>query len=201
MTTTAMTTREIRSELDEIAMLLPPPGMLPEPGLLARLQTHSLRDLYRIIVLAMIDGRYELHRTIRISSRVLWTGGRPSVGNSSIHRCIDAVDAAIRRETGSVRETKELADVFYCGGEGSEKVWRLAHSISDEILSPMKERDLFDLVREAALYEVFDGDCDFWLCEGALAVFFTKVGASNHEKMMELTREDRLLKAVLLAAP
>lgn len=200
MTSKTMTTQALRGELAEIELLLPPPGELPKPDLLARLQTYSLPCLYQIIVLAMIDGSYDLHRIVRTTSCGLRAEGQPLVQTSSIHACIREIDAEIRKAAGSVKGIRELSDVFYCGGEGPSEERGVARSIATKILSPMKDDVLFDLVQETAFYDSLYLDCDHWLCEGALALFFTKVGVSNHAKMSEVVRECRLMEVVAAAA-
>lgn len=192
---------DLRAELDAIDALMPAADKLPDVAFDVRVRAIEPARLLRLLTLAMFDGRTELHHVMRITAaRFLWIDNPYATAGPGFEALAGRIDRAILHRAKSTREVRDLVYEF-CPNErgGLRPIWSdfepviEAEKIVDEIIAPMSEEVLFDMTVRAVLFDCFTSDCEGGLCEGAISFFFARQPESNHEKLAQMARCQRLL--------
>lgn len=199
---------ELRAELDVIDGMMPPADQLPSPEFDERVRGIDPARLLKLLTLAMFEGRAELHHVMRITAgRFLWVNNPYMTATPEFEALADRIDREILSRAKSTRDVRDLVYEF-CPGErtGMRPLWSNfepldeAQKIVDEIIAPMSEEVLFEMTVRAVLFDDFTSVADGGLCEGAIALFFSRQPESNHERIAHLGRARRLMDFLEVAA-
>jgi len=190
----------LEAELDAIERLMPPKGQASGEEFDSHLEAIDPARLLQLLAYAMLDGRGDLHHLMRVSSRARWSGLPLSIANAKFAALADRIDEEIRKRGRTTREVREMV-YGICPEErgGPTPLWSTdqpgiwALEIVEQVISPMKEAELFEMTGQAALFDRFISGCEGSLCEGAMRIFFNQAGDSNHARMEHFDRMRRLM--------